>query len=96
MGTEDACPVRMGELVMCRITVAWHPFPYLGNHHLPDNLAIADRCNRQPTSLNLYFWKIWLTNFHRIDIFQSRINRVAAQIFLRFQGKKPGVRRKLS
>jgi hypothetical protein len=41
------------------------------------------------------FRKFRLTHFHKIDIFQSGIHRVAAQIFLRFQGEK-AVRRKLS
>ena len=38
-----------------------------------------------------------VTNFHKIDVFQSEIHRVAVQIFLRFQeGKKAWVIRKLS
>jgi len=37
-----------------------------------------------------YSSKFRLTNFHKIDIFQSEIRRVAVQIFLRFQGKARG------
>jgi hypothetical protein len=37
-----------------------------------------------------------LTNSHKIGIFQLTIPRVAVQQFPRFQGKKPGVKRKLS
>ena len=59
------------------------------NLQSPEFPWTEDLWNEQPTSLNLYFWKIWLTNFHKIDIFQSTIHRVAAQISLRFQGKKP-------
>jgi len=33
------------------------------------------------------FWKFRLTNFHKIDIFQSGILRVAMKMFLCFQGK---------
>ena len=34
------------------------------------------------------FWKYPLTNFHKIDIFQTPIRRVPVQIFLLFQGEK--------
>jgi hypothetical protein len=30
-----------------------------------------------------------LTNFHKIDILQSQIHRVAVQMFLRVSGEKP-------
>ena len=39
--------------------------------------------------LIISFLRFRLSSFHKIDIFQSEINRVAVQISLRFQGKKP-------
>jgi hypothetical protein len=35
-----------------------------------------------------------LTNFHKIDIFQSTIRRAAEEIFLGFRVKKPGDQKK--
>ena len=61
--------------------------------YIPDTTVVSLRGDR---GNSLLFWMFRLTNVHKIDIFQSGIHRVAAQIFLHFQGKRVGVRGKLS
>ena len=47
----------------------------------------SEKLTPDPTDVDR---KFRLTNFHKIDIFQSRIRWVAVQIFLRFQEKARG------
>lgn len=60
-----------------------------GNRHFFYQLILmSSSWNKHPTSLTLPFRKIRLTNFRKIDTFQSGIPRVVVQIFLDFQEEK--------